>query len=117
MSYRCYFNTCDLMCETVSGRACDVMTPRQELPPPGTWKLGWRRPVFRMVTSASRWRFPTLVRNTYPSSKGWFERGCTIGIALYWRHRGLSFLWGRPVWIGPTTLTRIKFDTKPIEEL
>jgi hypothetical protein len=58
--------------------------------PPGVFYFEWRRPGCVLVTSARRFRFPTPVLNRYP--------GIVIGVCLYWRHRGLSFLWGRPHW-------------------
>jgi hypothetical protein len=40
------------------------------------------------VKSARDHRWPRIYANTYP--------GCWIGLALYWRQNGLSWLWGRP---------------------
>lgn len=47
----------------------------------------WRRPALKLVTAANRQPL-RLVLNRYP--------GVVIGVALYFRHRGLSLLWGRP---------------------
>lgn len=47
----------------------------------------WRRPKLVRVTAADRQPL-RLVLNRYP--------GVVIGAALYYRHRGLSLLWGRP---------------------
>lgn len=55
---------------------------------PYKFHFEWRRPGVRAVTSAKDHRWPRLYANTYP--------GCWIGIALYYRQRGLSLLWGRP---------------------
>lgn len=47
----------------------------------------WRCPRLVLVTPADRQ--PLRLRlNRYP--------GVVIGAALYWRHRGISLLWGRP---------------------
>lgn len=47
----------------------------------------WRRPALKLVTAADRQPL-RLVLNRYP--------GVVIGASLYWRHRGLALLWGRP---------------------
>jgi hypothetical protein len=47
----------------------------------------WRRPVVKLVTAADRQPL-RLVLNRYP--------GVVIGASLYFRHRGLALLWGRP---------------------
>jgi hypothetical protein len=55
---------------------------------PCKFKFKWRRPRLVLVKSARDHRWPHLYANTYP--------GCWIGLALYYRQNGLSFLWGRP---------------------
>lgn len=55
---------------------------------PHRFAFKWRRPAVRTVTSARDFRWPRVMLNRYP--------GIVIGVAAYYRHRGLSLLWGRP---------------------
>lgn len=55
---------------------------------PHRFEFEWRRPKMVKVTSARDFRTPRLFLNRYP--------GVVIGIAAYYRQRGLSLLWGRP---------------------
>jgi hypothetical protein len=48
----------------------------------------WRWPALKVVTSARDFRRPTFFLNRYP--------GVVIGVAAYYRQRGLSLLWARP---------------------
>jgi hypothetical protein len=52
------------------------------------FKFVWGPMRLVRVTSARDHRWPRLYANTYP--------GCWIGLAIYWRQHGLSWLWGRP---------------------
>jgi hypothetical protein len=63
---------------------------------PYTYRMAfqWRWPALRRVTAAERQPL-RLVLNRYP--------GVVIGMALYWRHRGLSLLWGKPGRVIETT--------------
>jgi hypothetical protein len=47
----------------------------------------WRWPALKVVTAAD-YQPLHVVLNRYP--------GVIIGATLYWRHCGLSLLWGRP---------------------
>jgi hypothetical protein len=60
------------------------------------YRFRWPRIV--RVTSAKVHRWPTLYRNTYPTRRFGDRRDwdCWVGLALYWRQRGVSLLWGRP---------------------
>lgn len=49
--------------------------------------FAWRRPKLVRVTAADRQPL-RLVLNRYP--------GVVIGASLYYRHRGLALLWGKP---------------------
>lgn len=56
--------------------------------PPVIFEKEWRMPALKVVTSARDFRWPHVYVNRYP--------GVVIGLAAYYRQRGLSLLWARP---------------------